>query len=178
MYQVNLLPWRQQAQRRRARFWLRLLTLQLALALTIAALLLAGVRHRQQQQRSLLQQYTQQNEALQQQYRLIQAATEELTRLSERQAQHHRNQAHNLQYARFLPQLAAALPASAWLLSLEVQAHRLRVRGLSQGYPALVQLTDRLTAQALLPGHQLEDVAQRADGLFSFTLTALWRRDE
>ncbi|MEB6337302.1 PilN domain-containing protein [Serratia rhizosphaerae] len=178
MYQVNLLPWRQQAQRRRARLWLRLLTLQLVLALTIAAVMLAGVRHRQQQQRSLLLQYTQRYEALQQQYRLIQTATGELARLSARQAQHRRNQSHNLQYARFLPQLAAALPASVWLLSLETQAHTLRLRGLSQGYPALVQLTHRLTTQALLPDHRLTDVAQRSDGLFSFTLTAPWGRDE
>lgn len=49
MYQVNLLPWRRLAQRRRGAFWLRLFVLQLVLMLAAMAAVFGLMSHQQTQ---------------------------------------------------------------------------------------------------------------------------------
>ncbi|MCS3406251.1 MULTISPECIES: PilN domain-containing protein [Gammaproteobacteria] len=178
MYQVNLLPWRERALRRRGMFWLRLLVLQLMVALIIPALMLGGLRYQQQQLRDTLQGRERQHDELAQRYRQTQAALAQWVRLTTQDALRRRNQTHNQRYPRLLRQLAEALPQPLWLVALEEQRQRVTLRGLSPHYPAIVELTRNLTAQGVLPGHRLAEVNQRQDGLLTFVLTAPWGEDE
>lgn len=178
MYQVNLLPWRERVLRRRGMFWLRLLMLHLMVALTIPALMLGGLRYQQQQLRDTLQGRERQYDELAQRYRQTQAALAQWTQLTALDAQRRRNQTHNQRYPGLLRQLAEALPQPLWLVALEEHHQRVTLRGLSPHYPAIVELTHNLTAQALLPGHRLAEVIQRQDGLLTFVLTAPWGDDE
>ncbi|MFI8417330.1 PilN domain-containing protein [Serratia sp. NPDC078593] len=178
MHQVNFLPWREQAQRRRAAFWLRVLCGHLVLTLAILALALSGLRYQRHQLQEVLQRQAQHYGVLVRQQQQIQAAMTRIARMAARETQRQRNQKHNQRYVRLLQQLAAVLPEPLWLIALEEQAETLTLRGLSPHYPAVVQLTQRLTSQALLPGYRLSEVMQRKDDLLVFTLLVPWRRDE
>lgn len=178
MYQVNFLPWRQRREQRRGYFWLGVLSLQLA-ALLLALFLVAGQLHHQQTQRQAglavlgeeLAALTMQ--ARQQQQDRAQQARHNV--FAQRQA---RNAQHNQRYWQLLQQLSTAVPPSLWLTALDSDpVNGLRLRGLSRYPEAVTQFERRLTGVSMLHRQRLAEVAQRDDGLFSFTLAAQWGRD-
>ncbi|CAI0967936.1 MULTISPECIES: PilN domain-containing protein [Serratia] len=177
MYQVNLLPWRGQRQRRRGFFWLRMLALQLALVLLTVALVFSLLHGRQAQRQTRLEARADRLAALTQRYQQGQRQLAQLERQSARAEQRARNRQHNRRYLQLLQQLSAAVPPPLWLISLDGNLQEgLQLRGLSRHHAAIAQFEQRLAALPLLRQHRLAEVAQRQDGLFTFTLTA-WGRD-
>lgn len=174
MYQVNLLPWRRLAQRRRCAFWLRIFVLQLVLMLAAMAVVFGLMSHQQTQRHEALSTLSRQQAALAERYQQLQQAMARLARLTAQADQQEKNQAHNRRYLQLLQQFAVILPAPMWLTSLESNAQHITLRGLSRRYGAVVQFERQLAALPLLQRCRLADVAQRQDGLFSFTLMAQW----
>jgi len=174
MYQVNLLPWRIGAQRRRYAFWLRVFILQLVLVLA-ALMVVFGLLNQQQAQRheALLTLIGQQAE-LTERYQQLQQAVARLARLTALAQQYDNNLAHNRRYLQLLQQLSTLLPDSLWLIALESNAQNITLRGLGRRYEAVLQFEQQLTALPLLQNYRLAEVVQRQDGLFSFTLMAQW----
>lgn len=178
MYQVNLLPWRARIQLRRGAFWLRLFVLQLVLVLAV----LMGVFGWLSQQLALrhhaLLALLQQQTELTARYQQRQQAMTRLTHLTAQAEQHGKNLAHNRRYLQLLQQLSPLLPAPLWLIALESNGQNLTLRGLSRRYEAVVQFEQQFTRLPGLQRYRLAEVAQRQDGLLSFTLVAQWGRDE
>jgi len=174
MYQVNLLPWRRLAQRRRCAFWLRIFVLQLVLMLAAMAVVFGLMSHQQTQRHEALSTLSRQQAALAERYQQLQQAMAHLARLTAQADQQEKNQAHNRRYLQLLQQFAVILPAPMWLTSLESNAQHITLRGLSRRYGAVVQFERQLAALPLLQSCRLADVVQRQDGLFSFTLMAQW----
>ncbi|WP_337048011.1 PilN domain-containing protein [Serratia liquefaciens] len=178
MYQVNLLPWRTRAQRRRATFWLRLLVLQLALAAAVLTGVLGLLNRQQDQQHLALLTLVGQQTELTERFQQRQRAMARLASLTAQVEQQGINRVHNRRYLQLLQQLSPLLPAALWLIALDTNAQNIRLRGLSRRYEAVTQFEQRLVALPLLQHGRLTEVVQRQDGLFSFTLTAQWGRDE
>jgi pilus assembly protein HofN len=178
MYQVNLLPWRHQRQRRRGQFWLRMLALQLIALLLAMAAAFSLLHGREAQRQETLGALGAQLAGLTQRYQQAQQQLAQLERHNARTERRERNLQHNRRYLQLLQQLANAAPPPLWLTALEGNLQQgLQLRGLSRHHAAIVQFEQRLAALPLLRQHRLAEVAQSKDGLFAFTLTA-WGRDE
>lgn len=175
MYQVNLLPWRRLAQRRRCAFWLRLFVLQLALMLAAMAAVFGLMSHQQTQRHEALMTLSRQQVGLAERYQQTRQAMARLVRLNELADRQEKNQAHNRRYLQLLQQFSAILPAPLWLTVLESDVQKITLRGLSRRYGAIIRFEQQLAALPLLQHCRLAEVVQRKDGLFSFTLMAQWR---
>lgn len=177
MYQVNFLPWRTRVQRRCGAFWLRMFVLQLVLVLAVLMVVFGLLSQQQSQRYEALLTLLRQQAELTTRYQQLQQAMAQLARLTAQAEQHDKNLVHNRRYLLLFQQLSAILPAPLWLIALESNAQNITLRGLSRRYEAVVQFEQQLAALPLLPRYRLAEVAQRQDGLFSFTLAAQWGRD-
>lgn len=178
MYQVNLLPWRRQRQRRRGGFWLRMLTLQLVLLLLAIATVFNLLNDQEAQRQNALRALSGQLAGLTQRYQQAQQQLAQLERQNVRSALHTRNLQHNRRYLQLMQQLSDAVLPPLWLVALEGSLQEgLQLRGVSRHHAAIVQFERRLAALPLLRQLRLAEVVQRKDGLLTFTLTA-WGRDE
>ncbi|MFS7182988.1 fimbrial assembly protein [Serratia proteamaculans] len=139
MYQVNLLPWRTRAQRRRATFWLRLLVLQLALVLAVLTGVLGLFNRQQDQQHLALLTLVGQQTELTERFQQRQRAMARLARLTAQAQQHGNNREHNRRYLQ-LSTLRLLLPAALWLIALETNAQSIPLRGLSRRYEAVTSV--------------------------------------
>ncbi|MEC5343833.1 PilN domain-containing protein [Brenneria populi] len=131
MQLVNLLPWRRQRLRRRARRWLALLLLQL----TLAAIALAGFYWFWHQQRLILQRELSDLAAQQRRLTLQHQQTRLMWhRLRDYQAQRDADEAalrHNRRYLNLLEQLGAMAPKGLWLTELADRGDSMLISGLS-----------------------------------------------
>lgn len=174
MYQVNLLPWRMMAQRRRCAFRLRIFVLQLALMLVAMTIVFGLMSHQQTQLHGVLLTLSRQQTVLAERYQQTRQAMTRLTRLTAQADRQGKNQAHNRRYLQLLQQLSVILPAPLWLTALESNAQNITLRGFSRRYGAVIRFEQQLAALPLLQRCRLAEVIQRQDGLFSFTLMAQW----
>lgn len=174
MYQVNLLPWRTRGQRRRCAFWLRMFVLQLVLVLAVLMVVFGLLSQQQVQRYEALLALIDQQTKLTDRYQQLQQTMARLACLTALAQQHDNNREHNRRYLQLLQQLPVLLPDPLWLIALESHAQSITLRGLSRRYEAVLQFEQQLTALPLLQRYRLAEVAQRQDGLFSFTLVAHW----
>lgn len=178
MYQVNLLPWRVQVQRRRGAFWLRMLVLQLVLMLAVLMVVFGLLSQQQAQRHEALLVLVRQQAELAGRHLQLQQAMARLARLTALAEQYDKNQVYNRRYLQLLQQLSTLLPPPLWLIALEGNAQSVSLRGLSHRYEAVVQFEQQLATVSLLQSYRLAEVVRRQDGLFSFALVAQWSRDE
>lgn len=173
MYQVNLLPWRRQRQRRRGRFWLRMLGLQLVLLLLAMATVFNLLNDREAQRQNALRTLSGQLAGVTQRYQQAQQRLAQLERQNAQSALHTRNLQHNRRYLQLMQQLSNAVSPPLWLVALEGSLQEgLQLRGLSRHHAAIVQFEHRLATLPLWRQLRLAEVAQRKDGFFTFTLKA------
>ncbi|MFE8100546.1 PilN domain-containing protein [Brenneria goodwinii] len=176
MLLVNLLPWRKRRLRRRARRWLTLLLLQLALA----ALVLAGYYIILHQQRLVLQRELGDISERQRQLTLQYQQTRRMwNQLRDYQAQHDADAAalrHNQRYLNLLDRITAMLPRRLWLTEIADRGQHLLISGLSENYADIVVFNRSLVRHPELARVQvLEALRQQKDrALLSFSLQADW----
>lgn len=178
MYQVNLMPWRVQVQRRRGAFWLRMLVLQLVLMLAVLMVVFGLLSQQQAQRHEALLVLVRQQAELTDRHQQLQQAMARLASLTALAEQYDKNQVYNRRYLQLLQQFSTLLPPPLWLIALEANAQSVSLRGLSRRYEAVVQFEQQLATVSLLQSYRLAEVVRRQDGLFSFALVAQWSRDE
>ncbi|EHD19838.1 MULTISPECIES: PilN domain-containing protein [Brenneria] len=176
MVLVNLLPWRKRRLRRRARNWLMLLLLQLALI----ALTLGGCYRVWQQQRLMLQHQLSDMSAQQRQLTAQYRQTRQTwNRLRDYQAQRDADAAgtrHNQRYLKLLEQMASMMPRRLWLTDVVDRGERLVISGLSESYGDIVDLNRSLGRHpALGRVRVLQASRQQSErSLLRFSLQADW----
>jgi pilus assembly protein HofN len=174
MYQVNLLPWRQQRRRRRAMAAGAVLAAELLLALCITGGL--ALRWREEQtvlsaRQALL--LRQQEQARRQRHEL-QQRMDQCARLQDTLDRCRRNRLVNQRYQRFFQHLPALLPPGLWLTSLRLREGRLLAEGCSRGYAAIAETDSRLRHHPPLETAHWREIARLENGLLRFQLQASW----
>ncbi|MDX5630777.1 MULTISPECIES: PilN domain-containing protein [unclassified Brenneria] len=175
MLLINLLPWRRQRLRRRARRWLALLLLQLILV----AVALAGFYWHWHQQRLMLQReldgLSAQQRQLTQQYQQTRRMWHQLR---DYQAQRDADEAalrHNQRYLTLLEQMASMMPRRLWLTDLADRGDHLLISGLSENYTDIVDLNRSLTRHPDLARVRVLQARRQNDRrLLRFSLQADW----
>lgn len=175
MLLINLLPWRRQLLRRRARRWLTLLLLQLLLV----AAALAGSYWHWHQQRLMLQRESSALSAHQRQLTRQYQQTHRLWRqLREYQAQRDADtaaQRHNQRYLNLLEQMASMMPRRLWLTELVDRGDGLLISGLSENYTDIAELNRSLARHPDLTRVRIRQARRQDDrALLRFSLQADW----
>ncbi|RLM25142.1 hypothetical protein BIY29_07705 [Brenneria alni] len=176
MLLVNLLPWRKQRLRRRARNWLMLLLLQLAL-ITVT---LGGFYTVWHQQRLMLQRELSDISQQRRQWIAHYQQTRQMwNTLRDYQAQRDADTAgvrHNQRYLSLLEQMASMIPRRLWLTDIADRGEHLLISGLSENYTDIVALNRSLGRHPALGRVQLlQALRQQSDrSLLRFSLQADW----
>ncbi len=176
MYQVNLLPWRQRRNRRRA--VLLILTLTLVMLLTGAAIGLLAFHWRGERAdlTARLGQWQRQAQWEARQQLGIQRRTEQYRRLAHSLKIYRQTASDNRRFSRLLDQLPTLLPAGLWLTGLHQQDGNVVISGCCERYGDIVSLRRRLVDSALFTHLHWQEIGQRENGYFSFTFQAGWPR--
>lgn len=183
MLMVNLLPWRKNRLRRRARHWWGGLAL---LGGVLAASLGAGGLNVFQQRVALERQWAAASLRQRQQAHLLRQTLDARTQLRRIQARRRANEAardHNRRYLALLEALSALIPADVWLTKIADRGTALELMGISRRYADIVLFSQRLHGQDIFAAvrmihaqkNERPPAAVPDEAALAFLLLADWR---
>jgi len=174
MFQVNLLPWRQRRDRRRAARVILALALEMLLAGAAMGLLAAHWRSERTDLSARLEQWQRQAQWEANQQLGVQRCTQRLQRMAHRLGIYRQAALDNRRFSQLLDQLPALLPAGLWLTGLHQQAGAVVISGCGERYGDILSLRKRLVDASVFTDLRWQEIGQRENGYFSFTFSAGW----
>ncbi|MBD2793267.1 PilN domain-containing protein [Xenorhabdus szentirmaii] len=178
MHQVNFLPWRQRALKRKYQRWGYLFCLQLTVWTAILAFIYV-------QQTNLIKQNRGELTEVQQQLAKFQRAVNEI----DQAILHHQHliqqvrkkrefMEQNQRYLQLFRQLPQLLPEKSWLTAFSDNGGQLIFSARSQDYMDISDMLDNLTEEPQLINIQLQKMTTTEDQLKVFNIDANWLTGE